>query len=58
MLHAQLFDGSHTGGAIGGTVTGILQSWNLGKEKIHLIVSDNAANMVKGLSDTGLPHIG
>ena len=56
-LHAQQFDGSHTGDAIGSTILQMLEEWNI-KDKILLIIRDNAANMIKGLTDCGLPHYG
>ena len=50
MLHAQSFDGSHTGDAICATVSGMVQSWDLGKENVHLVVSDNATNKGRWLT--------
>ncbi len=38
-------------------INNMLESWEL-RERVHLFVRDNAANMVKGLNDVGLPHIG
>ena len=58
MLHAQPFDGSHTGEAICTSINQMLQLWELSKDRIHLLIRDNAANMVKGITDAGLPHIG
>ena len=58
ILFAQPFDSSHTGEAICKMVLQMLQLWELGKERIHLVIRDNAANMVKGMTDAGLPDLG
>jgi len=48
MLPAQQFGGSHTGDAVCDTINHMLDSWEL-RDRIHLVVGDNVANMVKGL---------
>ena len=58
ILHAQPFDGSHTGEAICQTILKMLQSWHLSKDKVHLVIRDNAANMIKGITDGGLQNLG
>ena len=58
ILHAQPFDGSHTGEAICQTILKMLQSWDLSKDKVHLVIRDNAANMIKGITDAGLQNLG
>ena len=58
ILHAQQFDGSHTGDAICSTILQMLEEWGISKEKVLLVICDNASNMIKELTDSGLPHYG
>ena len=53
VLHAQSFSGSHTGENIWRTY-----GWSIKKEEFHLIVRDNAANMVKAMRDASFPDLG
>ena len=53
ILHAQQFDGSHTGDAICSTILLMLEEWGISK-KVYLVIHDNASNMIKTYS--GLPH--
>ena len=36
----------------------MLAGWGIKKEQLHLIVRDNAANMVKAMADAGYPNLG
>lgn len=58
VLNAAQFDGSHTGEAICEMILSILGLWKIKTESIHLILRDNAANMIKGMSDAEIPHLG
>ena len=58
VLHAQTFPGSHTGARICEMYREMLAGWGIKKEQLHLIVRDNAANMVKAMNDAGYPDLG
>jgi hypothetical protein len=53
ILNVKHFPGSHTGD-IADNVTKILQEWNL--TDVHLIVTDEGANMKAGIEKTQLPR--
>ena len=36
----------------------MLERWGIKKEQLHLIVRDNASNMVKAMRDAGYPDLG
>ena len=52
------FAGSHTALAISEMITKLLDSWKVPKTRVHTVVRDNAANMVAGIEQCGLPAIG
>ena len=52
------FPGSHTAEAISETITKLLDSWSIEKSRVHVVVRDNAANMVAGIEQSDLPAIG
>ena len=52
------FAGSHTAVAISEMITKLLDSWKVPKTRVHTVVRDNAANMVAGIEQCGLPSIG
>ena len=58
VLHAQSFPGLHTGENICHTYETMLDGWRIKKEQLHLIVRDNAANMVKAMRDASFPDLG
>lgn len=51
------FAGSHTAPAISEMITKLLDSWKIPKTRVHTVVRDNAANMVAGIEQCGLPAI-
>ena len=51
VLHSQEFPGSHTADAIAKAFTYMFQAWGIPKEKVHVILRDNASNMA------GLPSL-
>lgn len=51
VLCCQHFPESHTGDNIGEVLNSAIEQWNLKPEKVHLIVSDNAANMCVGTGE-------
>ena len=58
VLHAQAFDGSHTGDEIRIKFEEMFNQWAIKKDRIHLVLRDNGTNMVKALTDASLPHFG
>lgn len=58
VLNAIHFDGSHTGEAISDMIQNILGFWKIPINNIHLILRDNASNMIKGMRDAGIPDLG
>lgn len=36
----------------------MLAEWGIKKEQVHLIIQDNAANMVKAMKDAAYPDLG
>jgi len=48
----------HTGQHLGSQFEVTSDRWHINKERCHLVVRDNAANMVKCFKDLGIPSIG
>ena len=49
---------SHTGEYISQVFTDMLAAWEVPTDKIHLVLRDNGANMIKAIRDTSLPSFG
>lgn len=58
ILNASEFPGSHTGERIALKLHEMLHNWSITTTHVHLILRDNAANMLKGLDDAELPNVG
>ena len=58
MLHAQHIDGSHTGPCIAEKITGMLRSWDVSHDQVHVVLHDNRSNMVRAMKDACLPSLG
>ena len=58
MLHAQRIDGSHTGPCIAEKTTGMLRSWDISHDQVHVVLRDNGSNMVRAMKDACLPSLG
>ena len=52
------FLGSHTAITISEMVTKLLGAWYIEKSRVHVVIRDNAANMVAGIRECELPAIG
>lgn len=52
VLQMKHFSGQHTGDNIRKAISGILTYWDIPIEKIHVILRDNGANIVKGLNES------
>lgn len=53
VLAMKPFPGSHSGTNIAKELNAITEKWNIPKSKIHLLVHDSGANMIKGVRDAG-----
>lgn len=58
VLHARQFRGLHTTMAICMSFNEMLEKWHTPKEKVHVVIRDNAHNMSKVMIDCGLPSLG
>ncbi|XP_023662393.2 zinc finger BED domain-containing protein 4-like [Paramormyrops kingsleyae] len=57
ILHAKQFRGSHTSQAIAHVFEEMLQTWGIPKTSVHVVLRDNAKNMIKAMNDAGLPSL-
>ncbi|XP_078023607.1 zinc finger BED domain-containing protein 4-like [Epinephelus lanceolatus] len=57
VLHAQEFRGSHTAAALVTKYNDMLQVWQIPRERVHVVLRDNAANMAKAMREGGLPTL-
>lgn len=57
-LHVQEFRGSHTAERIQQSMEKMLNNWGIDKQRVHVILRDNAANMKKAMRDMGVPSVG
>ncbi|KAL0188436.1 hypothetical protein M9458_015535 [Cirrhinus mrigala] len=57
VLHAKQFRGSHTSQAIAHVFEEMLQTWGIPKTSVHVVLRDNAKNMIKAMNDAGLPSL-
>jgi len=57
VLQCQLFEGSHTGIRLANALTEMLSSWNIEHGKVHVVLRDSGANMVKAMRDADLTHV-
>ena len=58
VLHAQPIEEAHTGEHIAAQMEHMLQNWEIPCDKVHVIVSDNASNMIRAMSDAAFTHFG
>ncbi|XP_065908971.1 zinc finger BED domain-containing protein 4-like [Dysidea avara] len=58
VLHAQAVEESHTGEHIAAQMEWMLQNWEIPRDKVHIVISDNASNMVKAMNDASFAHFG
>uniref|UniRef100_A0A1A8MBN7 Zinc finger, BED domain containing 4 n=2 Tax=Nothobranchius pienaari TaxID=704102 RepID=A0A1A8MBN7_9TELE len=57
-LNAQHFRGSHTAEHVKQAIEEMLNSWGIEKERVHVIVRDNAQNMKRAMEDLAVPSLG
>ena len=58
VLHAREFRGSHTADAITHAMEEMLHGWKIEKNKVHVVLRDNAANMKKAMNQLGVSSLG
>ncbi|XP_077063451.1 zinc finger BED domain-containing protein 4-like [Siphateles boraxobius] len=58
ILHAREFRGSHTGDFIMAAIEEMLREWKINKNKVHVILRDNAKNMKKAMDQLGVASLG
>ncbi len=56
-LHVQEFRGSHTAVRIQQSMEKMLNNWGIDKQRVYVILRDNAANMKKAMRDMGVPSV-
>lgn len=57
VLHSQEFSGSHTAEPLAAAFNDMFHAWGIPKEKVHIILRDNAKNMEKAMRDANLPSL-
>ena len=58
VLHCSPIQGQHTAGNIQATFQLMMEQWNIANDHFHVVLRDNAANMVKAFKDAKLESIG
>lgn len=53
-MSLQEFRGSHTAAALVMKYNNMLQAWQIPRERVHVVLRDNAANMAKAMREGGL----
>lgn len=57
-LNAREFRGSHTAQRVQEAMGSMLDTWAIDKQRVHIILRDNAANMKKAMLEMGVPSLG
>ena len=58
VLQAKQFRGSHTGDSIATATEEMLNAWKIENSKVHVILRDNASNVVKAMDRLGVASLG
>ena len=58
VLHCSPVQGQHTAANLQSTFLLMMEQWNIARDHFHVLVRDNAANMVKAFKDAKLESIG
>ena len=58
VLHVKHLNGSHSGKKICESIESMIEYWKISKERIHLVLTDNASNMKKAQRDANLNGFG
>jgi len=54
ILHVHKMEGSHSGAAICQMIEKMVDGWKISKQRVHLVLTDNASNVKKTLRDCDL----
>ena len=57
-LKAHLLEERHTGEYIAMKISNIMSEWEIDATQVHCVVRDNGSNIVKAMSEGGLPDFG
>ncbi|XP_060786487.1 zinc finger BED domain-containing protein 4-like [Neoarius graeffei] len=57
LLNTTVMEGSHTGDYIKEKFLGMLEQWNIARDRVGLVLHDNGANMVKGMRLAEVPDL-
>lgn len=58
LLHAQKCSRSHTGAMVCQAFETMFEQWSITKDRVHVVVRDNACNMIKEMEECGLASLG
>ena len=58
ILHAQPIHGSHTGYNLCELYQSMLTKWNIASNQVHIVIQDNASNMIRAMKDASYEHLG
>ena len=58
VLHVTALEESHTGSYLCTKFDDMLSTWKISKENVHIVLRDNAANMVRTMKDANLSSYG
>ncbi|CAI5678562.1 zinc finger BED domain-containing protein 4-like [Oreochromis niloticus] len=58
VLQAKEFRGSHTGESIAAAMEEMLNAWEIPKNKVHVVLRDNASNIKKAMDRLGVASLG
>jgi len=58
VLHVAMLEGSHTGALIAERLEDMLLHWRISKERVHLVLRDNASNMERAMKDADVVSFG
>ncbi|KAK7913512.1 hypothetical protein WMY93_013723 [Mugilogobius chulae] len=57
VLNVKAMFGSHTGDYIGETFVNLLDEWDIAHDRVHMVLRDSGANMIKGLRVAEVPGL-
>ena len=58
VLQVESLEERHTGEYIGMKISKMMSEWGIETSQVHCVVRDNGSNMVKAMSEAGLPSLG
>lgn len=58
VLHAREFRGSHTAEHVRQEIEEMIEGWKIEKQRVHVVLRDNASNMRKAMDEMGVRSLG